>query len=113
MLNPLIPRSTNDLGQSQIRNWRRETLDRNKWRDTINKSAQVKLPSTNIKEIVEQVKQRTRDRRASDENGPLRKVTQVLVRTDNKDYNCPKCNKSYKPQGITNHVRSCATEWCK
>ncbi len=103
----------NDLEQSQIRNWRKETLDRNKWRDTINKNTQVKPLSTMITEIVEQVKQSTRDRRRTDGNGPPRKVTQVLVRTANKDYSCPKCNKSYKPQGITNHVRYCATEWCK
>ena len=74
---------------------------------------QVKPPSTNIVEIVKQVKKHTHDQRGTSGKRSLNKVTQVLVPTANKDYNCPKCNKSYKPQGITNHVRSCATEWCK
>jgi signal recognition particle receptor subunit beta len=103
-----------NFDQCQIRNCRRKTPDRNRWRDTtINKNVQVKPPSVDITKIVEQVKQGTLDRRATDKGGPLRKVTQVLARTANKKYNCPKCNKPYRPQGITNHVRSCAMKWCK
>jgi hypothetical protein len=102
-----------DLDQCHIRNWRRETLDRDKWREKINKNAQAKPPTTNITEIIQQFKQRAQDRRTVAKNGPLRKVTEVLVRTANNEYKCPKCKKSYKPQEITNHVKYCAMEWCK
>lgn len=95
----------NDLEQSQIRNWRRETLDRNKWRDTINKNVQAKPPSINIVEIVKQVKKHTQDRKTTNGNISRNKVTQVLAPTAKKDYICPKCNKSFKPQGITNLAR--------
>ncbi len=102
-----------DLDQCHIRNWRRETLDRDKWREKINKNTQAKPPTTNITETIQQFKQRAQDRRTVAKNGPLRKVTEVIVRTANNEYKCPKCKKSYKPQGITNHVKSCAMEWCK
>ncbi|CAF4499732.1 unnamed protein product [Rotaria sp. Silwood2] len=102
-----------DLDQCQIRNWRKVTLDRDKWRETINKNAQVKPPSTSITETVQHFKQRAQDRRTLARNGSPRKVTEILTRTVNNNYNCPRCKKSYRPQGITNHVRSCAMEWCK
>ena len=103
----------NGLEHSQVRNWQRDTLDHNKWRDIINKKVQVKPPSINIVEIVKQIEKHTQDQRATNGKRSLNKETQVLVPTANKDYNCSKCNKSYKPQGIANHVRSCATEWCQ
>jgi hypothetical protein len=41
------------------------------------------------------------------------KVTEILPRNPSGGYSCPQCKKEFKPQGITNHVKSCAKEWCK
>jgi ribosomal protein L37AE/L43A len=43
-----------------------------------------------------------------------RKVTEILVK-ENEHYRCPGCKRSFKPQSITNHVKSCvaAKTWCK
>ncbi len=41
------------------------------------------------------------------------KVTDILPRNPSGGYGCPQCKKEFKPQGITNHVKSCAKEWCK
>ncbi|CAF3321652.1 unnamed protein product [Rotaria socialis] len=44
-----------------------------------------------------------------------RKVTEILVKSTNNHYACPGCGIQLKPQGITNHVKSCvnAQVWCK
>jgi hypothetical protein len=41
------------------------------------------------------------------------KVSNILPRNSCGNYICPGCKKQYKPQGITNHVKSCDKEWCK
>ena len=102
-----------DLNQCQIRNWRRQTLDRDKWRQAINKKIQYKPASNDITGIVAQYKRNAEDRRNDARNGHSLKVTEILTRTTNNDYSCPKCKKPFKPQGITNHVKGCASEWCK
>jgi hypothetical protein len=43
---------------------------------------------------------------------PLR-VTQILPRNSNQTYACPECQRPFRPQGISNHVKSCAWEWCR
>ncbi len=43
-----------------------------------------------------------------------RKITEILVK-ENKQYKFPGCKPKFKPQGITEHVKSCvaAKVWCK
>jgi hypothetical protein len=98
-----------DLNKCQIHNWRRDTLVREKWREMINKPVQVKPIHSNIKNIVEEYKNVAVKRRIGVQQI---KVTEALKRNQNNTYTCPKCTKSFKPQGITNHVRTCAKDWC-
>ncbi|CAM4985039.1 unnamed protein product [Rotaria socialis] len=51
-----------DVEKSNIRNWRRETHNRDKWRDTINKYVHSNIPSSNIAEVVQQYKQKSKQR---------------------------------------------------
>jgi hypothetical protein len=108
----------NDINELQIQNWRRLTLDRKKWREIINKNVYVKPVSENIEDIVYQYKKQSAQRRKTDlaaMTGSIkRKVTEILVK-ENKQYKCPGCKLRFKPQGITNHVKSCvaAKVWCK
>jgi lipopolysaccharide biosynthesis regulator YciM len=94
------------------------TLDRKKWRETINKNVHVKPASANIKDIVYQYEKQSAQRRKKDlaslTSSIKRKVTEILVK-ENKQYKCPGCKLKFKPQGITNHVKSCvaAKVWCK
>jgi hypothetical protein len=110
-----------DLGKCHISNWRRDTLNKDLWRALINKHVHVKPVHWNIKSIIHDYKGRAEKRRAdhlATANGKMAraahvKVTSVLVKNQHNEYTCPKCRKSFKPQGITNHVKSCAGDWCK
>jgi len=88
---------------------RRDTLLRDKWREMINKPVQVKPIHNNIKNIVQEYKDMAVKRRIGVHQI---KVTEALKRNQNNTYTCPNCTKSFKPQGVTNHVRTCAKEWC-
>ncbi|CAF0760660.1 unnamed protein product [Didymodactylos carnosus] len=111
---------TEDLEKLNIRNWRRETLDKDKWRATINRLVHSNDPSSNISEVVQQYKQKADKRRAAS-NVPLPpKVTEVLIKQGLKNtdgaYTCPnsKCTRrTFRAQGIIRHVKACAPEWCK
>ncbi|CAM4859591.1 unnamed protein product [Rotaria socialis] len=105
-------RIQDDLEKMNIHNWRRETLDRDSWRRTINQFTQVKPPMPDILNIIQQVKQRAVQRRAITLSPPA-KITELLCRNNNNTYTCPNCKKQFKPQGITNHTRSCAKKWCQ
>ena len=105
-------RIQDDLEKMNIHNWRRETLDRDSWRKTINLCTQVKPPMPDILKIIQQVKQRAVQRRATTLSPPA-KITELLCRNINNTYTCPNCKKQFKPQGITNHTRSCAKKWCQ
>ena len=78
----------------------------------------MKPVSTNIKDIVFQYKKQTTQRKKINlaaVNGLVkRKVTEILTKQNNH-YTCPGCKVNFKPQGITNHVKSCAgaRNWCK
>ena len=107
-----------DINELQIQNWRRLTLDRKKWRETINKNVHTKPISANIKDIVYQYKRQSAQSRKKDlavlAGWKQHKVTERLIK-ENKQYKCPGCKLRFKPQGITNHVKSCvaAKVWCK
>lgn len=81
----------------------------------------VKPIHWNLKEIVQDYKERAKERRLNDvvnadgkmTTRPRVKVTEILTKSQHNEYTCPKCRKSFKPQGITNHVKSCAEDWCK
>ena len=107
-----------DIVELHIGNWRRVTIDRKRWREIINKNLYVKPTYNNIKNIVYQYKQRAAQRRETElsaSTGLIEpKVTELLVQ-ENNQYTCPGCKKNFKPQGITNHVKSCNVpkSWCK
>jgi hypothetical protein len=107
-----------DINELHLQNWRRLTFDRKKWREIINKNVYVKPASANIKDIVFQYKKQSIQRRKIDlatSKGSIKlKVTEILIK-ENKQYICPGCELRFKPQGITNHVKSCvaAKVWCK
>jgi hypothetical protein len=105
-----------DVEKFDIKNWRRETKDRGKWRQLINQHVQVTPVHSNIKNILwkykEHAEKRSQELMAS--HGIVqRKVTEILVKDSHNYYTCPNCNKQFKPQGITGHVKACAKEWCK
>jgi len=99
-----------DLNQLQIYNWRRLAHDRQKWREIINRNVYTKPVTANIKDIIFHYKQKAVKRKQKNLaaiNGVVNyKVTEVLIKTNNR-YTCPGCKLTYKPQGITNHVKSC------
>ncbi|CAF2101238.1 unnamed protein product [Rotaria magnacalcarata] len=71
---------TEDLEKFNIRNWRRETLDKDKWRETINRFSHSNNPSSNISEAVQQYKQKADKRRVASNVPPPPKVTEVLTK---------------------------------
>jgi hypothetical protein len=112
-------RIQNDLGLCQIKNWRRQAHEKDHWRALINRNVQLKPVNSHIKAIIYDYKQRAEERRRKDmaiEKGVVwRKIIKVLVKNTRAQYRCPGCNKQFKPQGITNHVKACslAKVWCK
>ena len=84
---------TDDLAQADIKNWRRQTTDRNNWGALINKKTQVQPPAANIAETVKLFKQRADDRRATAALPPPPRVVEHLSK-----------NADFMPQGITKHV---------
>ncbi|CAF3704228.1 unnamed protein product [Rotaria sp. Silwood1] len=53
-----------DITKCGIRNWRKETMNRDKWRKTINKNAYINPPASNIINVIQDYKQRAAERRA-------------------------------------------------
>ncbi|CAF3881533.1 unnamed protein product [Rotaria sp. Silwood1] len=105
-----------DMGKFEIRNWRRQTLDRKQWRQLINKHTQYQPVSLDVTTVVQQLKQQAQIRRqamATKVSCICRKVTEVISRNVDGTYTCPVCNKMFKAQGITNHVKSCSKVWCQ
>jgi hypothetical protein len=101
-----------DIGKCHISNWRRDTLNKDQWRARINKQVHVKPIHWNIKSIIHDYKDLAQRRRANGKMvGTARvKVTEILAKNQYNEYTCPKCRKSFKPQGIPNHVKSCAED---
>ncbi|CAF5094844.1 unnamed protein product, partial [Rotaria sp. Silwood1] len=52
-----------DMGKFEIRNWRRQTLDRKQWRQLINKHTQYQPVSLDVTTVVQQLKQQAQIRR--------------------------------------------------
>ncbi|CAF3152656.1 unnamed protein product [Rotaria sp. Silwood2] len=108
-----------DIDALGIKNWRRLTLEKDRWREAINRNTQVKPVHYQIKEITFEYKRRAIDRRNKElaviRGVGHRKATDVLVKNINNLYKCPGCGKQFKPQGITNHVKACfkSKDWCK
>jgi uncharacterized C2H2 Zn-finger protein len=106
-----------DIENFGIKSWRRNTMDRDSWRQLINQQVQVTPVHANIESIVRKYKEHADERRSQEsklKRGVVRqKVTEILVKDSSNYYKCPTCNKRFKPQEITGHVKSCATDWCK
>jgi hypothetical protein len=56
-----------DINASNIKNWRRETQDRDKWRKTINHGVTYNIVHTDATRIVREYKERAANRRAREE----------------------------------------------
>ena len=83
-----------DMDRLGIRNWRRDTRDREKWRGLINRHVTNGLVQKNIKEIIHGYKINADNRSAEEAAiacgvGP-RRVTEVLMKNTNGFYACPK-----------------------
>jgi len=100
------------MEELNIKNWRRQVVDRNQWRDLINQNSHSAPVYSNIKEIVFKYKKRANKRR---KERIKQKVTEMLTKSADNQYSCPGCKRKFKPQGITNHVKFCTSEiaWCK
>lgn len=99
-----------DIEELNIGNWRKMTLDRSRWCETINRNVHVNSVNKNVKSIVHDYKQCAAQRRKVERATPTgvikRKVTEILVK-ENNQYKCPGCRKNFKSQGITNPIKSC------
>jgi uncharacterized protein with PIN domain len=97
------------------KNLRRDTRNRNKWKQLINQQLQVTCVQSNIKNIVMTYKvqaDKTRSQESKVKRGMVQeKVTEILIKDSHNYYTCPNCNRLFKPQGITGHVKSCARDW--
>jgi hypothetical protein len=106
-----------DIEKVGARNWRRVTRDRDRWRYLINQCAQVIPVHPNINDIVKKYKEHADNRRVQESKAKRgivqQKVTAILVKGSNGYYICPNCDRRFKPQGITGHVKACAKVWCK
>ena len=101
-----------DLTKCRIRNWRKQTMNRDTWRALINEHTQVRPPATNLPCIVKHVKQRAQGRRAAALLPLSPRVTELIPKNHDNSYTCPNCKRNFKPQGITKHAKSCAKQWC-
>ena len=110
---------TNDLKKCNVKNWRRETKDRYLWLETINAKVKTTPANPKTKQIVQDYKMRTEERRSNKKKAEQSKApwkfVEVLVKKSNNNnmYICPNCKKKFKPQGITGYVRSRAKACCK
>ncbi len=106
-----------DIEKCGIKNWRRNTKYRDKWRKLINQNVQVNPVHLNINNIITKYKEDANKRRSQESTVKHSleqpKVTEILVKESNNLYTCPKCSRCFKSQGITGHVKACAKEWCK
>ncbi|CAF1544609.1 unnamed protein product, partial [Didymodactylos carnosus] len=74
-----------DIKHLDIRDWRAQTMDREQWRDLINRNCHTKPVDLNVKEIVFNYKKRDDDRRAG---VGLQKVTEILMKETDNQYRC-------------------------
>ncbi|CAF1351176.1 unnamed protein product [Rotaria magnacalcarata] len=106
-----------DIEKFDIKNWRKDTKDKDRWREIINRHVTMNPVPSNIKSIIQEFKDLSKKRRAEElaisHGKPQRKATEVLVKDCHNRYDCPNCKKKFKPQGTTGHIRVCATHWCK
>ena len=101
-----------DLAKCKTRNWRKQTMDRDTWRTTINQHTQVRPPATNLMGIVQQVKQRAQDSRTAAFRPLPPRTTELISKNHDNSYTCPNCTRHFKPQSITKHRKTCAKQWC-
>ncbi len=106
-----------DVEKFGIKNWRKDTKSRDKWRQLINQNVRINPVHMNIKNILMDYKEHAHKRRSEESDAKRgiirRKVTEILNKDINNYYTCPNCGRCFKPQGITGHVKSCAKIWCK
>lgn len=95
-----------DIEHLEIRNWRRQTMDRKQWKHLINKKCHSTAVNENIKGIIFKYRKRADERRAG---VGTKKSTEILTKGMDNQYRCPECKRKFKPQVITNHVKSCAS----
>ena len=100
-----------------ITNWRRQTFNKDQWRELINRNTHSRPVNQNIKNIIYEYKHRATERRVKEsaavQRVAQREVTEVLTKNANNKYQCPGCRMCFNPQGISNHVKTCvdAKSW--
>ncbi|CAF1475500.1 unnamed protein product [Didymodactylos carnosus] len=104
-----------DIAKFGIKNWRRETMDKDKWRQIINKYVQIKPVHSNIQKLVHEYKELANRRRAeelarsSQDNTTSTVTSQTPPMSTGVVTNiCPNCGQVCKNQrGVKIHRRTC------
>jgi hypothetical protein len=89
-----------DINASNIKNWRRETQDRDKWRKTINHGVTYNIVHTDATRIVREYKERAANRRAQEELSHQIKQNTLYdsnpLDSTTDDVTCTQCGRSVK-----------------
>lgn len=102
-----------DLSTTNIRNWRREVYERDKWRKTINHDVKQKAVQSNVAHVVRQHKERAEKRREEEKASLTRTTTDAsvsppLLTAANNQISCDMCGKLCKgSRGLKIHQHSC------
>ncbi|CAF3565234.1 unnamed protein product [Rotaria sp. Silwood1] len=101
-----------DINISNIKNWRRETHDKDKWRKTINRGVTYSIIHTDVTRIVREHKERAANRRAREEL--LHHIQQNTTSDPNlpastfDDDTCTQCGRICKNRkGLKIHQHTC------
>jgi hypothetical protein len=97
-----------DITVSNIKNWRRETLDKERWLKTINRDVTNSTVHLDTKRIVREHKERAANRRAQE---LADQTKQNLLTSTTNDATCTKCGRICKnKKGLKIHQHTCANK---
>jgi hypothetical protein len=105
-----------DINTSNIKNWRRETLDKDQWRKTINRGVTYDIVYTDAARIVREHKERATNRRAQEELSELIKQNKTIpisndIALPNNDARCTHCGRICKNnRGLKIHQHACVNK---
>lgn len=98
-----------DLTTCEIKNWRREVLNKEQWRKTINQEVKSTTIRFDAVQIIREHKERAMKRRIDEGSiHPNKTKNKPLTITTNDDATCSKCLRTFKnKRGLQIHGRSC------
>jgi hypothetical protein len=101
-----------DINASNIKNWRRETQDRDKWRKAINHGVTYNIVQTDATRIVREYKERAANRRAREELSHQIKQNTIYdsspLDSTTDDVTCAQCGRVCKNnRGLKIHQHAC------